>query len=100
MVVTATTMIAQELPSQIRQLVDEMGLSLEGRFSRCLNCNEVLQTVTKAEVADRLPLYVFQTQNQFSRCPQCQRIYWPGTHWTNMRAELRQMGQPNPDGPA
>jgi uncharacterized protein with PIN domain len=34
-----------------------------------------------------------QTQSQFMQCPHCQRLYWRGTHWSNMMDELGQVYQ-------
>jgi uncharacterized protein with PIN domain len=76
------------LAGQLRQVVRDLDLSLEGGFSRCVRCNEVLGLVSKQAVAERLPPYVLQTQSQFMECPQCRRLYWRGTHWSNMMAAL------------
>ncbi len=76
------------LEGQLRQVVRELSLDLEGGFSRCVRCNAPLGPVSKPMVADRLPPYVIQTQSQFMECPQCQRLYWRGTHWANMKALL------------
>ena len=79
------------LRSQLRQLVRELQLDLTGGFSRCVRCNQVLNAVAKKDVAERLPPYVFQSQFQFMECPECSRLYWRGTHWSNMVAELDQV---------
>ena len=84
--------VADDRRGQLRQLVRELGLNLDNRFSRCVVCNDPLADVTRAEIADRLPPYVLQTQQRFRRCPRCQRLYWPGTHWSNMLLELEQLG--------
>jgi uncharacterized protein with PIN domain len=76
------------LAAQLRQVVRELSLDLEGGFSRCVRCNAVLGQVSKPAVAQRLPPYVLQTQSQFMECPQCRRLYWRGSHWANMMAEL------------
>ncbi len=49
-------------------------------FTICLECNTPLKEVTRDEVRSRIPDYVYQTQQEFRRCPACGRIYWPGTH--------------------
>ena len=79
--------------SQLKQLVRELNLDLAGGFSRCVRCNQVLQPKLKQDVAQRLPPYVFQTHRQFMECPQCRRLYWRGTHWTNMMSELERLRQ-------
>jgi uncharacterized protein len=76
------------LDGQLRQVVRELSLDLEGGFSRCVRCNTALGPVSKQAVAERLPPYVLQTQSQFMECSHCQRLYWRGTHWANMMAEL------------
>jgi uncharacterized protein with PIN domain len=57
-------------------------------FSRCLLCNVPLHDVDKEAVIDQLPPSVRAHQQRFRRCPSCQRIYWPGSHWERMQAML------------
>ncbi len=59
------------------------------RMSRCLLCNETLDVVAKEEVRGLVPGYVYENQAGFRRCPQCGRIYWPGTHGKNVEEALR-----------
>jgi uncharacterized protein with PIN domain len=82
-----------DLRSQLRQLVRDLNLDLEGGFSRCVLCNEPLHPVEREVVADRLPPYVFRSHQHFMECPQCSRLYWRGTHWSAMIAELDQVYQ-------
>ncbi|MGR3311472.1 MAG: Mut7-C RNAse domain-containing protein [Candidatus Brocadiales bacterium] len=49
-------------------------------FSRCTICNDQLHYIEKAVVKDRVPPFIYQTQNTFMECPKCMRIYWRGTH--------------------
>lgn len=57
-------------------------------FSRCRECNVVLEDVAKAEVAARLPDKVREYYDRFRRCPGCDRIYWQGTHYERLRRML------------
>lgn len=57
-------------------------------FSRCILCNAELTEIAKEKVKDRVPEYVFKTQEHFITCPECKRIYWQGTHWGNVRETL------------
>ncbi len=65
---------------QIRQVIRELNLQPANSFSLCLECNQPLQPRSKEEVKDRVPPYVFKTQEQYMECPSCHRIYWKGTH--------------------
>ena len=49
-------------------------------FSRCVRCNGRLIGVSKAEVIDRLEPFTRRYYDEFSRCAECGRIYWPGSH--------------------
>ncbi len=57
-------------------------------MSRCLECNEVLLSVAKRDVWERLPPHVRATQDRFMTCPSCGRVYWPGTHYARAVARL------------
>jgi uncharacterized protein with PIN domain len=48
--------------------------------------------VEKEEIKERLYPYVYQTQDDFVRCPKCDQIYWPATHVERMRQKLSQSG--------
>lgn len=49
-------------------------------FSRCPNCNSVLQTVPKEEIIDQLEPLTKKHFEDFSQCPSCGQIYWAGSH--------------------
>ncbi|HUU57312.1 MAG TPA: Mut7-C RNAse domain-containing protein [bacterium] len=57
-------------------------------MTRCIECNEPLRGVPKEEVWDLLPPHVRKTQEKFTRCPSCGRVYWPGTHYARAVARL------------
>jgi len=48
--------------------------------SRCSVCNGELAAIGKDLVRERVPPFVFRTQNRFQCCRQCKKIYWQGTH--------------------
>ncbi|HEV8720647.1 MAG TPA: Mut7-C RNAse domain-containing protein [Candidatus Binatia bacterium] len=78
---------------QLRQVIQECGLKPgDGMFTRCVECNTVLQPRSKETVEKIVPPYVFSTQGKFSWCAQCQRVYWPATHHQKMLEELRSIG--------
>ena len=78
---------------QLRQVIEICHLKpLEKLFTRCLNCNSVLQPRSKESVQEIVPPYVFSTQENFFWCPKCRRVYWPATHHGRMLEELKKMG--------
>ena len=74
---------------QLQQIVEALNLDYQFRpFSVCLECNQNLMEIDKAEVRDLVPPHVFETQSLYMECPSCHRIYWRGTHWQAMSEEL------------
>jgi len=85
--------VDDDLRSQLRQLVRDLNLNLDSGFSRCVRCNQLLHPIAKQQLTERLPAYVWQTHCQFMECPECLRLYWRGTHWSNMMSELGRVYQ-------
>jgi len=73
-----------ELDAQILSVLALFEPPEDGVLSRCLECNTVLQEVTKEEAAGNIPEGVLLRHDGFWKCPDCGRFYWPGTHWQNM----------------
>jgi uncharacterized protein with PIN domain len=81
-----------EVGSQLRQVFAALNLAGKLRpFSLCIECNQPLLPRRREEVEELVPPYVFRTQTQYMQCPDCQRIYWRGTHWERMSRELGEM---------
>jgi hypothetical protein len=41
--------------------------------------------VDKEQVFEKVPPYVYRTQDRFAMCPDCGRVYWHGTHANEMQ---------------
>jgi uncharacterized protein with PIN domain len=54
-------------------------------FRRCMHCNTLLEATEKSAVFDRLEPKTKLYYNEFSFCPNCQKIYWKGSHWERMK---------------
>ncbi len=77
---------------QLRQVVAAFGIDPSGRlFTRCVRCNAPLVPIEKPLVAGRVPPYVYETQETFSACPSCGRLYWKATHRERMERQLREI---------
>lgn len=70
---------------QLRQVITHFNIDYKsGIFTRCLVCNRLLVPIEKDKIKDKVPPYVYLTQDEFDICQQCQRIYWSGTHRVKM----------------
>ncbi|HWP91714.1 MAG TPA: Mut7-C RNAse domain-containing protein [Thermodesulfobacteriota bacterium] len=63
--------------------------TLQSAFTRCIRCNTLLEEVKKELLTEKVPPYVWKTQDEFKRCNTCNRIYWAGTHRENAERSLR-----------
>jgi uncharacterized protein with PIN domain len=79
---------SEQVAAQLEQVFHALRLTAREAFSRCAECNVVLDTVSQESVRDDVPPYVFHTQERFRRCPRCRRVYWRGTHWARMLAQM------------
>ena len=88
-----TIHIKQDDPKlQVQEVVKTLNLNYQFKpFSLCLECNRALVARNKEEVKNLVPARVFETQTQYTQCPACQRIYWPGTHWQAMVKKLQDL---------
>ena len=57
-------------------------------FTRCLECNDLLEEESTEGAASEVPEFIAKTFRIYHRCPSCRRIYWEGTHFEAMRAQI------------
>jgi uncharacterized protein len=83
---------------QLGQILQVTGTrKIPALLTRCLECNEPLADRAREEVRERVPPYVYATQNRFKQCPNCGKIYWAGTHRISV---VRRFNDLLPDGAA
>lgn len=84
---------AEILKEQLKEVLAALKIKPDAdkMFSRCIICNEELAEVAKEKIKDRVPEYVFRTQEDFITCPRCKRIYWQGTHWGNVTKTIEEI---------
>ncbi|MFW6172393.1 MAG: Mut7-C RNAse domain-containing protein [Elusimicrobiota bacterium] len=72
----------EEFREQLREVINEFDIEIDDEkiFSRCTDCNLILQQIQKEKIKNKVPDYVYKTHDKFSICKNCERIYWKGTH--------------------
>jgi len=76
--------------AQLREVARRYGLEAQARpFSLCLACNLPLQRTERGAVAARVPPAVLELHEHFVRCPGCNGVFWPGSHYRHMLSVLR-----------
>jgi hypothetical protein len=56
---------------------------------RCVKCNTAVNIVPKAAVLTKIPEKVAEMHEHFTQCPQCQQIYWQGSHYARIAQALK-----------
>jgi uncharacterized protein len=89
---------SREPEKQVEQLVDALHLRRAIRpFTRCMICNGPLSAVARREVDGLVPPRVYRRFRAFSRCRDCRRVYWRGTHFLRLQrlvAHVRRRSAP------
>jgi len=60
-------------------------------FRRCTQCNSLLTPVSKEAVLHRLEPLTRLYFHEFRRCPNCERVYWKGSHYERMQQFIDQV---------
>ena len=74
---------------QVLQVIRILDLKQFEIFSRCLECNVRLVPIDKELVFEKVPPYVYLTQQRFAMCSSCNRVYWHGTHADEMLKQIQ-----------
>jgi uncharacterized protein len=78
----------ERFDSAARELRERLGIDwLHAPFTRCLLDNAPLIPASQEDVA-RLPATAREGADSITRCPECGRLYWPGSHVRRMLATL------------
>jgi len=110
--------VAQVAPDQVTEVKEKFGRAAkeapkpavpeptpkEKPFSRCLVCNEPLVKISRDQARPSVPFFIYQIHHEFTRCPKCKRVYWPGSHAKDMAqraapAQRHEGGRPGPGRP-
>jgi hypothetical protein len=75
----------QHPADQLKAVLQRFDLSRQTvPFSRCLQCNSVLEQVSKEDVKDSIPPLIRQTIDDYRYCALCDKVFWKGSHYKAM----------------
>lgn len=79
-------------PEQVREVLQRYQLfDYRSKVARCLDCNGIIQSVSKAGVEDRLLPLTRQHYDDFYQCNSCHKIYWEGSHFKNIQQSIKDL---------
>jgi uncharacterized protein with PIN domain len=77
---------------QLRPVIKHFSIDpYQNLLTRCIECNTSLTEISKVNVKELVPEYVYNSQISFRRCPECERIYWPATHKDEIIKTLKEI---------
>jgi uncharacterized protein len=77
------------IPEQLALVFREFGLVVRG--PRCMSCGGELRHVPKEALRDRIPPKTYLWLDEFFVCRRCDKLFWHGTHWQRIRAQLSRL---------
>ena len=83
---------ATKAEAQAKEVLERFDLQKEIKeFSRCIECNDLLKPIKKEKIINELPPKVAKLQNEFYKCPSCNKFYWKGSHYQRMLAFIQSL---------
>lgn len=79
--------------AQLKEVINTYKLQIdkENILSRCPLCNNILIHINKQQARGSVPEYIYDTSDEFKRCPKCGKTYWRGTHREKFRKKLSEI---------
>jgi uncharacterized protein with PIN domain len=70
---------------QLKQVVKDLNLKIGDLvLTRCAECNAEIKMVNKEQVKEHVPDGVFNRQDDFWYCKNCDKYYWRGSHYNKI----------------
>lgn len=60
-------------------------------IARCLQCNGIIEAVTKQQIQSQLLPLTRKHFDRFYQCDSCLKIYWEGSHFGKMQTFIKQL---------
>ena len=79
-------LVKSQIPSeQVEEIIKRFDLSNNlAPFTRCANCNGILEPVSKLKVFDLLEPKTKIYYEKFFQCQSCSQVYWQGSHFSKL----------------
>ena len=78
---------------QIKEQIGSVRFAIEGRGSRCTNCNGKLLLTKNEKLTGKIPDKIVQNFKEFWECEECKKIYWEGTHIKNLQKFVSELNK-------
>lgn len=95
--VEALFLESEEWPEQVRQVLTHFDLRQQVKpHTRCIDCNVALKDLSKENAKNLVSPFVFEHADAFALCPGCSKVFWRGSHFKDMEAQIEQILKEEP----
>jgi uncharacterized protein with PIN domain len=83
---------SEEWQDQVQQVLEHFSLwEKVNPHTRCIDCNVVLKNLSKKNAKNLVSAFIFDKADSFALCPSCGRVFWRGTHFKDMEAQIKEI---------
>jgi len=91
-----SVLIKQDKPwQQLVFIQNNFKLGTNWIFTRCTKCNVKVNTISKEKIQNSVPLDVLKFSEKFYQCPNCDKIFWEGSHYKRFLEFLKKINTLN-----
>lgn len=84
--------------AQVAEVVRALDLGRRlAPYSRCMECNGVVQAISRRDAARQVPLQVFLAYRDFRLCRDCGGVYWAGSHQARLDEVIERARDQTPE---
>jgi uncharacterized protein with PIN domain len=89
-------LIKEDKPWQQLVFIKEVcNLGTDWIFTRCTKCNVKVNTISKEKIQNSVPPDVLKFSEKFYQCPNCDKIFWEGSHYKRFLEFLKKINTLN-----
>jgi uncharacterized protein with PIN domain len=80
-----------DIDEQIKAVLNDLKFDKSQILSRCIICNSPVEEILKDEIKVKVPKKVFENNEEFWYCNNCNKIYWKGSHYEKMIEKINNL---------
>lgn len=80
-----------DIDEQIKAVLSDLKFDESKVLSRCILCNARVEELCKDKVKEKVPKRVFENNEEFWFCKNCNKIYWKGSHYEKMIEKIKNL---------
>ena len=77
-----------DLEEQINQVLNLVKIDKELILTRCTLCNSLISKIKKIDAKGKVPEKVFDNNDNFWFCSNCNKFYWTGSHYDKINEKI------------